>query len=103
MNIGHANHAAIVLPDGRVVAGGDAIERSSDFVSTAIVDFYNPRSRTFTAGAPLFSFRNSACLRKDPILRRPRALYGGVGLAVLETVHAIRRLADPQGINPLCI
>src|SRR5579885_3517869 len=102
MNIGHANHAAIVLPDGRVViAGGDAIERSNDFASTAIVDFYNPRSRTFTAGAPLFSFRNSARLRKDPILRMQSALYrrSRPG-SPRNRLHLIGRLADPQGINP---
>jgi hypothetical protein len=62
MHTGRSNHTATLLSDGRVlVTGGtaaDAQAHTARFVALASVELYEPRTNTWSEGAPLHEARN---------------------------------------------
>jgi WD40 repeat protein len=92
MNSVRAWHSAANLPDGRImIAGGGINVPVADIVTTATVDFYDPATGRFQAGATMFSPREyfTATLLQSRKVLIPGGLIDTetIGLAALETAE----------------
>jgi len=92
MNSVRAWHSAVYLPDGRImIAGGGINIPVADAVTTATVDFYDPASGRFQAGAAMLSPREffTATLLDSGQVLIPGGLIetSTIGFAALETAE----------------
>jgi N-acetylneuraminic acid mutarotase len=62
LSLGRAGHTATLLDDGRVLVTGGTGQDSTDgghrYVALTSVELYDPRSNTWSAGAPMKDARN---------------------------------------------
>ena len=92
MSNARAFHSSVYLPDGRVMVAGGATVASGFPTSTATVDFYDPSTGRFHAGAPMLSprdFFTATMLYSGKVLIPAGIIENGpgVGFAALETAE----------------
>ena len=92
MNSDRAWHSSVYLPDGRImIAGGGINTPAAGAMTTATVDFYDPATGRFQAGAPMLSPREFFTIT---FLYSGKVLIPGglidtttIGMAALETAE----------------